>query len=152
MEPFPGSEEGVIMAVIYSPYRQAGRVARQPQFRQGPRLASVDLYRTEDQYVLSADLPGIDPGSVDVDVDGRVLTIRARRTPAEIEGVTWISQERPSGAFVRKFSLGDGVDADNIAADYANGVLTVTIPVAEKAKPRKVLVSGAGEAVEPAAE
>lgn len=136
------------MAVIYSPFRQAGRVAAysgsaQPQFRQGPRLASVDLYRTDDAFVLTADLPGVDAGSIDVDVDGRTLTIRAQRTSAEVEGATWLSRERSTGPVVRKFSLGDGVDSENIAADYANGVLTVTIPVAEKAKPRKVAVSGA---------
>lgn len=140
------------MAVIYSPFRPAGRVAYQPQFRQGPRLASVDLYRTENEFVLSADLPGIDPGSAEVDIDGRVLTIRAQRTAAGVEGVTWLSQERPSGAFVRKFSLGEGIDTESIAADYANGVLTVTIPVAEKAKTRKVVVAGAAAAPEVAAE
>ena len=135
------------MAVIYSPFHQAGRVAsHQPQFRQGPRLASVDLYRTEDAYVLNVDLPGVDAGSIDVDVDGRTLTIRAQRSAPEVEGATWLSRERSTGPVVRKLSLGDGVDTENIGADFSNGVLTVTIPVSEKAKPRKVAVSGAAAA------
>ena len=141
------------MAVTYySPFRQAGRVApyvgtsAQPQFRPAPRLSALDVYRTDDEFVLTVDLPGVDAGSIDVDVDGRVLTIRAQRTAVETEGATWISRERPTGAIVRKLSLGDGVDSEKIAADYANGVLTVTIPVAEKAKPRKVAVSGAAVA------
>ncbi len=135
------------MAVVYSPFRPVARTAAsQPQFRQGPRLAAVDLYRTEDAFTLTVDLPGVDSNSIDVDVDGRLLTIRAQRTASEVEGATWISRERSTGSVVRKLTLGDGVDSENIAADYANGVLTVTIPVSEKAKPRKVVVSGAPSA------
>ena len=104
----------------------------------------VDLYRDDEQYVLSADLPGIDPGSVDVDVDGQLLTIRAERTAGLHESVKWLSQERPFGSYLRQFSLGDGVDAERISASYDNGVLTVIIPVAERAKPRKIQIA-AGE-------
>ena len=133
------------MTVTYATLRDPRRTATsQPQFRQGPRLASVDLYRTGDQYVLSADLPGIDPGSVDVDVDGQLLTIRAERTAGLHESVKWLSQERPFGSYLRQFSLGDGVDAERISASYDNGVLTVIIPVAERAKPRKIQIA-AGE-------
>jgi HSP20 family protein len=98
--------------------------------------------------VLSVDLPGVDAGSIDVDVDGRVLTVRAQRTAASVEGATWLSRERAAGSYVRKLRLGDGIDTEAIAADYANGVLTVTLPVSEQAKPRKVAVSGAAAAVE----
>jgi HSP20 family protein len=132
------------MAVVYSPFRPVARAAAsQPQFRQGPRLAAVDLYRADDVFTLTVDLPGVDANSIDVDVDGNQLTIRAERTAPSVEGATWLSRERSSGAIVRKLSLGDGIDRENIAADYANGVLTVTIPVSEKAKPRKVSVAGA---------
>lgn len=132
------------MAVVYSPYRQAARVATaQPQFRQGPRLAAVDLYRADDVFTLVVDLPGVDASSIDVDVDGNQLTIRAERTAPSVEGATWLSRERSSGSIVRKLTLGDGIDREAIAADYANGVLTVTIPVSEKAKPRKVEVTSA---------
>jgi HSP20 family protein len=114
--------------------------------RQGPKFMPVDLYRDGDQYVLNADLPGIDPGSVDVDVDGQLLTIRAQRTAASNEGAKWLSQERPSGSYLRQFSLGDGVDPAKISAHYDNGVLSVILPVSERAKPRKIeVVSGVSE-------
>lgn len=131
------------MAVAYSPFRDARRVAFAPEFRPASRLAPIDLYRAEDTYVLSVDLPGVDAESIDVDVDGRVLTVRAQRTAPAVEGATWLSRERSSGAYVRKLNLGDSIDTENISADYANGVLTVSLPVSEKAKPRKVAVTGA---------
>ncbi|MFT4213140.1 MAG: Hsp20/alpha crystallin family protein [Microbacterium sp.] len=121
--------------------------------RRGPRQMPMDLYRDGDHYVLTADLPGIDPGSVDVDVDGQLLTIRAERTLGSGEGVTWITRERTSGTFLRQLSLGQGLDTENITATYRNGVLSVTIPVSEKAKPRKVqVVADAGTGDSPAIE
>jgi HSP20 family protein len=112
-------------------------------FRPGPKFMPVDLYREGDQYVLNADLPGIDPGSVDVDVDGQLLTIRAQRTAAQHDGAKWLTQERPNGTYLRQFSLGDGVDSEKISASYDNGVLSVIIPVSERAKPRKIAVQAA---------
>lgn len=108
--------------------------------RRGPRRMPMDVYRDGDHYVLSADLPGIDPGSVDVDLDGQLLTIRAERTLASGEGVKWITREREPGSFLRQLNLGQGIDTEAITADYRNGVLTVTLPVSDKAKPRKVAV------------
>lgn len=105
-----------------------------------PRLMPVDLYRDGDRYVLSADLPGVDPASVDLDVDGQLLTIRAER-PAPADAPRWIAHERPHGSYLRQFTLGDGVDSDRITATYENGVLSVVIPVAERAKPRKIAVA-----------
>lgn len=101
----------------------------------------MDLYRDGDHYVLSADLPGVDPGSVDIDVDGQLLTIRAERTLAAGEGVKWITRERETASFVRQLNLGQGIDTEHISAAYRNGVLSVTIPVSEKAKPRRIAVS-----------
>ena len=126
------------MTVAYAPYRDARRVAFTPT---STRLAAVDLYRTDDSVVLSVDLPGVDAGSIDVGVDGRILTVRAQRTAPEPEGATWLSRERQTGAVVRKLRLGESIDTESIAADYADGVLTVTLPVAEKAKPRKIEVT-----------
>ncbi|MEQ1737936.1 MAG: Hsp20/alpha crystallin family protein, partial [Rhodoglobus sp.] len=104
-----------------------------------PRLMPVDLFRDGDSYVLSADLPGIDPASVDVDVDGQLLTIRAeRRAPSE--QVKWLTHERPYGSYMRQFTLGNGVDAERITANYEHGVLSVIVPMAERAKPRKIEV------------
>jgi HSP20 family protein len=112
--------------------------------RQGPKVMPVDLYREGDRYILNADLPGIDPGTVDVDVDGQLLTIRAQRTAGSADGAKWLAQERPSGSYLRQFSLGDGVDPAQISAHYDNGVLSVVLPVSERAKPRKIeILSGA---------
>ena len=116
--------------------------------RQGPRLMPMDLSKSGDSYVLNADLPGIDPASVDVNVDGQLLSIRAERPAPSAEGVQWIARERRTGTFLRRFTLGQNVDTTGITAGYENGVLSVTIPVAEKAKPRKIEVaSGAPVAV-----
>ncbi len=129
------------MAVLFDPFRDLDRVASSLlDSRQGPRSMPIDLYRDGDTYVLNADLPGIDPGTVDVDVDGQLLTIRAERTPRSREGVKWLASERPSGSFHRQFTLGDGIASESISASYDNGVLSVTIPVSERAKPRKVEV------------
>nr|WP_274635638.1 Hsp20/alpha crystallin family protein [Microbacterium bovistercoris] len=108
-----------------------------------PRLMPVDLFREGDQYVLHADMPGIDPGSIDVDVDGGQLSIRAQRTADTREGVKWLVRERGGRSFLRQFTLGDGVDIDRISASYDNGVLSVIIPVSEQAKPRKIAVGTA---------
>ena len=105
-----------------------------------PRLMPMDLSRDADRYVLNADLPGIDPASVDIDVDGQLLSIRAERPAPATDGVTWIARERSTGKFLRRFTLGQNVDTSNISANYENGVLSVVIPVAEKAKPRKIAV------------
>ncbi|WP_336630792.1 MULTISPECIES: Hsp20/alpha crystallin family protein [unclassified Microbacterium] len=130
----------------YDPFRDLDRLASSLlDTRRGPRRMPMDLYRDGDHYVLSADLPGIDPGSVDIDVDGQLLTIRAERTLPEGDGVKWITREREAASFLRQLNLGQGIDTEGIAATYSNGVLTVTIPVSEKAKPRKVqVVSDAG--------
>lgn len=108
--------------------------------RQHLRIMPMDLFRDGDHYVLTADLPGIDPGSVDIDVDGQVLTIRAERTLRTAEGVSWLNRERESGSFLRQLNIGEGIDIDNISAHYENGVLSVTLPVMERAKPRKIQV------------
>ena len=124
------------MAVLFDPYRVA-TAPREARTRTMP----MDLYRDGDHYVMNADLPGIDPGSVDVDVDGRVLTIRAERTSGAHDDVMWITRERQGGSFERRLRLGDGIDADAISASYDNGVLSVVIPVSEKARPRKITIA-----------
>ena len=101
----------------------------------------MDLCKIDDHYVLTADLPGVDPGSVDVNVDNGTLTISAHRTARSEESAQWLANERFFGSYRRQLSLGDGVDTAAISATYENGVLTVTIPVAEKAKPRKIEIT-----------
>ncbi|MBD8043205.1 Hsp20/alpha crystallin family protein [Arthrobacter sp. Sa2BUA2] len=134
------------MAMKFDPFRELDRVAGallDP--RQRLRLMPIDLYREGDHYIMNADLPGIDPGSVDVDVDGQLLTIRAERTIQAPEGATWLTRERESGSFLRQLNLGQGIDIDGISAKYENGVLSVFIPVSERAKPRKIQVSASSQ-------
>lgn len=106
------------------------------------RTMPLDVYRAGDHYVLHCDLPGADPGSVDVGIDGRTLTIRAQRSPRS-EDVDWLTQERPSGTFARQLTMGNGLDLEHVEASYVDGVLTVTIPVVEEAKPRRIAVTQA---------
>jgi HSP20 family protein len=101
----------------------------------------MDLYRSGDHYVLHADLPGVDPDSVDVSVDGGILTVTAQRSERTEDDVQWLSSERFTGGYLRRLSLGADVDAEHIAATYQNGVLTVTLPVAARAKPRRIEIT-----------
>lgn len=128
------------MSMSFDPFSEFDRLASALNARTAPKAMPVDLYRDHDGYVLNADLPGIDPGSVDVDIDGQLLTIRAQRTAGDADGVKWISQERPHGSYLRQFNVGEGVDTSRISASYDNGVLSVIIPLSEKARPRKVKI------------
>lgn len=130
------------MALSFDPLSELDRLASGLlQSRPGPRVMPVDLYREADRYILTADLPGVEPESIDIEVDGQLLTIRAQRTAApRTEGVKWLIQERPAGTYLRQFSIGEGVDSANISASYDNGVLSLVIPVSQKAKPRKIHV------------
>lgn len=132
------------MAMTFDPFAEFDRLTSGLLgARSGPRVMPVDLYRDADRYVLNADLPGVDPGSVDVDVDGQLLTIRAHRTASSAQGAKWLAQERPAGTYLRQFSIGEGVDTAAISAAYDNGVLSVIVPVSERAKPRKIEVQAA---------
>jgi HSP20 family protein len=131
------------MALYFDPFRELDRMtASMFDGRRGPRFVPMDLYRSGDHYVLNADIPGVDPGSVDIDVEGQLLTIRATRTISADQEADWMTQERPSGSFVRQLTLGTGIDAGKISASYDNGVLSVVIPVSEEAKPRKIEITG----------
>ncbi|ABM15715.1 MULTISPECIES: Hsp20/alpha crystallin family protein [Mycolicibacterium] len=121
-----------------------GLLTSQTGSSRSPRFMPMDLCKIDDHYVLTADLPGVDPGSVDVNVDNGTLTISAHRTARSEESTQWLANERFFGSYRRQLSLGDGVDTAAISATYENGVLTVTIPVAEKAKPRKIEISHTG--------
>ncbi|MGO4446598.1 Hsp20/alpha crystallin family protein [Mycobacterium sp. 2YAF39] len=128
-----------------------GLLTSQTGSNRTPRFMPMDLCKIDDHYLLTADLPGIDPGSVDVDVDSGTLTISARRTARSEDAAQWLASERFFGTYRRQLSLGEGIDATAITATYENGVLTVTIPVAERAKPRKIEVAHGGgqQSIEP---
>lgn len=133
------------MALVFDPFRDVDRLTSQlmSSMSQGraPRWMPLDLYRSGDHYVVNIDLPGVDPGSIDLDVDGNTLSVRAERTLHADDGeVQWLTQERPAGSFMRQLSLGDGLDVPGIHANYENGVLTLTIPVSERSKPRKIQI------------
>jgi len=129
------------MALSFDPFSQLDRfTASVLDSVRAPRLMPVDLFRDGDRYILHADLPGADPGSIDVDLDGSQLTIRAQRTADSRDGVRWLARERGAGSFLRQFTLGEGVDLDGISATYESGVLSVVIPVSERAKPRRIVV------------
>ena len=103
----------------------------------------LDAYREGDAFYIDIDLPGIDPAGIDVTVDRKVLTVRAERKRAEREGQQFVVAERPMGTFTRQVFLSDSLDTDRLEAKYENGVLNLSIPVIETAKPRKVeIVSG----------
>jgi HSP20 family protein len=101
----------------------------------------IDAYRQGERFYVLFDVPGVDPASVELTVEKNVLTVTADRPRRWGDDVEVLVNERPAGTFSRQLFLGDTLDADNIEASSENGVLTVTIPVAEKAKPRKVAIA-----------
>ncbi|HEY0215842.1 MAG TPA: Hsp20/alpha crystallin family protein [Cellulomonas sp.] len=133
------------MATRFDPFQEMDRLMGQVLGAQRASASMpMDLYRSGDHYVLHVDLPGADPGSIDVNVDDRTLTIRAQRTARTEDAVQWLAKERPVGTYARQLTVGRGLDLDSIAASYADGVLTLTIPVAEEAKPRRIEVTTGG--------
>ena len=137
------------MATRYDPFTELTSLLNS-SLRQVPSspVMPLDLYREGDTFVASLDLPGVDPGSIDIDMEDRTLTIRAERKAPQNEGLQWVTHERPTGTFARQMTFGYGLDLSNVVANYSDGVLTLTIPVAEEAKPRKIQVSHTGQASE----
>jgi HSP20 family protein len=132
------------MATTFDPFRDLDRMLSGAMRTPASTAMPMDLYRTGETFVAKVDLPGVDPSTIDVDVEDRTLTIRAERREQTDGEVQWLSHERPSGTFARQLTLGYGVALDRIEADYSDGVLTLTIPVAEEAKPRKISVNHTG--------
>jgi HSP20 family protein len=134
------------MLVRTDPFRQLDRFASEV-FGTAARPAAMpmDAWRADHEFVVEFDLPGVDPQSIDLDIERHVLTVRAERKPSTGSDVELVASERPRGVFSRQVILGDALDPDNIQASYNAGVLRLTIPVAEKAKPRKISISAAGD-------
>ena len=129
------------------PFRDFDRLAQQllgAGTTSRPAVMPMDAWRQGDTFVVEFDLPGVRPETLDIDVERNVLTVRAERTPANGD---WemLAAERPTGLFSRQLVLGDNVDLEHVQADYESGVLRLTIPVAEKAKPRKIEITTGAE-------
>jgi HSP20 family protein len=132
------------MLLRFDPFREFDRLTQQLWGTAGrPAILPmpVDAYRQGDQFVVCFDLPGIDPDSIDVTLERDVLTVRAERTWQRSDDQEVLVAERPQGSFSRQLFLGDALDPDHIDARYEGGVLTVTLPVADQAKPRKVEIT-----------
>ena len=124
--------------------RRARRTLASADYR---RLARMDAVRRENEVELRFDLPGIDPESIDVTVDHGVLSVSARRAEEYTEGEKPFIRERVMGSYTRRLRLSDAVDAEKIEASYTDGVLSVHVPVAEAAKPRKIEVRSDAKAI-----
>jgi HSP20 family protein len=134
------------MLMRFDPFREFDRLTQQAWGQQRSVLP-MDAYRQGDQFTVRFDLPGVDPNSIDITVEKNTLTVRATRQWQRHEGTEVVVSERPQGTFTRQLFLSEGLDTEAIAANYEHGVLTVTIPVAERAKPRRVEIAvadGAG--------
>lgn len=134
--------------VRFDPFRELDRWSRQARptlgYARAPRMP-FDAVRREHELVLQFDLPGVDPDTIDVTVDKDTLTVAAERTNVRQDGDEVVIAERPSGRFVRQLRLSEGLDVDAVHADYDSGVLTVVVPVAEAARPRRVQVGSGAE-------
>jgi HSP20 family protein len=133
------------MLIRTDPFRDLDRLTQQVFGTAArPALMMMDAWQDNDRFIVEFDLPGIDPNSIDLDVERNVLTVRADR-PAR-EGIQeLVAAERPRGVFSRQLILGDNLDTDKINASYQNGVLRLEVPVAERAKPRKISINTADE-------
>ncbi|GGV27497.1 hypothetical protein GCM10010277_09090 [Streptomyces longisporoflavus] len=135
------------MLMRTDPFREMDRIFQQLSGTTGtwskPSVMPMDAYRDGDVYVLAFDLPGVKPDAIDIDVERNMLTVKAERRPAaKGDTVQMELSERPLGVFSRQVVLADTLDTERIEAHCDAGVLTLRIPIAERAKPRKISISG----------
>lgn len=136
------------MLLRFDPFREVDRLTRLWGPDRTP-IAPLDVYREGDHYVVQIDLPGVAPESIDLTVEKDTLAVSAERRIPRGEGVELLVNERPEGSVRRQLFLGEGLDTEHIEASYDDGVLTVMVPVAETAKPRKVeIAAGATKAID----
>jgi HSP20 family protein len=136
------------MLMRFEPFREFDRVTEELLSDRRARLMPVDAYRRGNEFKVHLDLPGVDSRFIELTVEKDLLTVRATRAWVRTEGDQIQIAERPQGEFSRQLFLGESLDRDHNTADYENGVLTLTIPVAEEAKPRKVEITHAGGVIE----
>ena len=132
------------MLMRFDPLRELDRLVQPTSGGSRLPVMPMDAFRHEDHFVVHFDVPGVDPSSIELTVEKNVLTVSAERRWEPAEGDEVLVAERPQGSFSRQLFLGEGLDADRIEARYDNGVLSVTVPVAEQAKPRRVEISSGG--------
>jgi HSP20 family protein len=137
------------MLMRTDPFRELDRFAQQVFGNTGtwsrPTAMPMDAYRSGDEFVVSFDLPGIDPEAIELTVERNVLTVKAERRPQVTSDVEMQVSERPLGVFSRQLFLGETLDTGRVDATYEAGVLTLRIPVLEAAKPRKISITGADD-------
>lgn len=135
------------MLMRTDPFRDFDRLVQQVAGTPSrPAAMAMDAYRNNDTFLVQFDLPGVRAESIDLTVEKNVLTVHAERSrPTESDGIEMVAAERPQGTFSRQLFLGDTLDPERIEAEYATGVLTLKIPIAERAKPRKVEVRSVDE-------
>jgi HSP20 family protein len=134
------------MALGYDPFREYEQLAQ--QLLSGgrvPRSFPMDAYRRGDQFIVHLDLPGVDPGSIDITVESGMLSVSAERRFEQEDEDEIIVTERPQGRFNRDLRFGSAIDVEKIGASYEGGVLTLTLPVSERAKPRTIRVEARNE-------
>ena len=130
------------MLMRTDPFRELDRLAQQALGTPSrPAAMPIDAYRRSDEFIVELDLPGVDPDSIDLTVERNVLTVHAQRRRSGDGDIEYLVGERPQGTFSRQLFLGDTLDTANIDADYTDGVLTLKLPVAERAKPRRVPIN-----------
>ena len=130
------------MLMRTDPFRELDRVTQQVFGTPSrPAAMPIDAYRSGDEFVVQFDLPGVEVSSIDLTVEKNVLTVHAQRQRSSDDGTELLVAERPHGTFSRQLFLGETLDTDRIDAAYANGVLTLKVPVAERAKPRRVTIA-----------
>jgi HSP20 family protein len=133
------------MMRFIDPFEDLDRMVERMGGRWRSGTMPMDIFENEGVYTMRFDLPGVDPDHVDLTVEGSMLTVTAERKWEDTEGVTWLFRERPTGSHSRQIRLGERLDPSGIAASYDHGVLSVTIPMREEAKPHKVAID-AGKA------
>lgn len=134
-----------MMLMRTDPFRDLNRLTQQVLGTAArPAVMPIDAWRDSDRFIVEFDLPGVDEDSLDLDVERNVLTVHAKR-PEVDPGREMVAAERPRGVFSRQLFLGENLDTDAIEASYGGGVLRLTIPVAEKAKPRRIQITSDNE-------
>jgi HSP20 family protein len=136
------------MLLRSEPFREFERLTEAMFNERRMRQIPVDAYRRGDEFKIHFDLPGVDARFIELTVENDLVTVRATRGWVRAEGDQIQMAERPQGDFSRQLFLGEGLDRDHISATYENGVLTLTIPVSEQAKPRRVEITHADEAAQ----